>query len=673
MKKVIYILSMMVFMLSQCTIDFPEDPKAPKWDLKITRIPLFKADTLRLGDKLKSDQIEPVGSDSILTVGIDNSKMFDLSDKLKFPAQSKSFSDELGEFQVDVDQAVESDIMLVEIFPQMEPALEDSAIVPPSEIRPPAKEMTLKDFLYVSIVSGGVMINLKNELGFAVDAQDNKDLYLDIIDVGQGNTIIETIEIQRIEDGETSSHYVDLSGKVISNEIKIELYGFMKGSEGEKVFISNNAKIRVTVFPDDFIVNEAQAKIVPQTLDLSGSIDINVDSLMVKSAEIESGSITFYVNNQFDFNIEIQIRFENLFDENNNPITATIPIPSKNDEQTIVDLANTLIDLDNKDLSFDVGLQIFPEPMKIYTLTSNDEFFSQVETSDIQFKSVTGDFNLTTSFPEIEEEVIKNPPDELESISFKDVQVDVLFINSPFDLDLNLLIEGVRNNQKFPLEIDEYLVPGAVLQLNRNGVNNDNSSPTIVDIINNIPEKLVIQGGLKVIGNDITFNKNDQVGVNYKIGFPFTFATNNAQFSNSDSLNIDDDMRDYLNDHTISAGLAVTVENGLPVSGNISMLVGADSLNITTEIFSFTLPEPVLAANGVVVNPGVLENEIELTEDQFLAIADGYFYKIRVDINDVSEATLTANDYIILKDIYMSGKVLFDPENLSDESDNGNN
>jgi len=131
-------------------------------------------------------------------------------------------------------------------------------------------------------------------------------------------------------------------------------------------------------------------------------------------------------------------------------------------------------------------------------------------------------------------------------------------------------------------------------------------------------------------------------------------------------------MRDFLRDNSMSAGITMSVENGLPISGALSLLVGPDSTNISSKILTLNLPKPTLT-NGVVTTPGATTINIELDKQKFLAIANANFYQFDVTIDDISDAAITATNYLVIHDVFISGSFLFDPEGLAAGEDGGNN
>ena len=667
MKKLIVLFMLILVSFFYCTLDIPDDPKAPKWDIEIEKIPFLKADTLTIRDRLNPDDFKRKGADSLVSIDISDEKYFDLADKFKIPPQNTSFSDRLGEIEIDINQSVNVEISFTDIYPEFSYLLGTEAVIPETEIEPVDKSIELEEFSSVSVVSGGVTMEVTNNMGFVMDG----DMKMDLIDVGKNNQLIETIILERIENNESATHYVNLAGKIISNRLKAILYGTLNGSDGQVVYIPINAGINLTVTPEKIVVNEATAKLPEQSFDLSGSVDINLDSLRIRQAKIESGSIIIKIDNDFDFNVDLNISIPNVLDSNNDELKKMLSITAHNTKHASIPFNNSTIDLDNKDLVFSVLVTIFPDTSRMYTIKSSDELSVEVNISEILLESVTADFDLTEQFPEIREDVFKDMPEELDNFGFHEIIVTLGFLNCPFDLDLDIVITGVRNNVTKQLPIKKTVEKNSSLILSRNGVNNDLSSPTIVDLINMLPEEILISGSVGVKGENVTFKKNDQIGVKYGIDFPLIFSTAGASFSHYDSLIIEGGMRDFLKDNSMSAEMILTVENAFPISGMLSLSVGQDSTNISSKLLTIGLPKPVLK-NNVVNTPGVATFTIALDKPQFTAIADAIFYQFDVSIDDIQEAGITANDFIIIKDVFLSGSFLFDPNGIS-EDENGNN
>ena len=665
-RKLLVLSSLWLFFY--CTLNMPNDPKPPKWDIELERIPLFKADTLRLGDELKSDDFMRIGDDSLLVVTREDNKKFYLGDKLKIPAQQKSFSDRIGNFEIKGGQSISHEISFVEIFPDLEPFLGQNTVVPSGDMPNIERATTFEDFLSVHIISGGFQIEVYNHLGFVLGDQ----IMLEITDEDNG-TLIARIDLGRIEHNSTGTYFVNLADKTISSNLKVKIYGSLVGSEGQEVLIPSDAGFTVTVTPHDIIADQARARLPQQTFELAGDVDINSDTLKVRTASVKTGSINLSVNNQFQFPIDVAITIPNIKNSGGNAMHVLLTISANGYfEETIV-LDNALLDIDGKDLTFETKLSIYPDPQSYYTMSAGDELTVNIDISDVQLAEVTGDFDIGAEFPDISEEVFKNFPEELENISLYNAILTMDFINSPFDeIALHARMQATKGAETRELVINKSFAKGTQIVLDREGINNDGSSPTFIDILNLLPEEIFIEGDVRVIGQNVSFNNQDSLGVAYSIEVPLAFSLSGASYSDHDSLDMDDDARDKIRQYIHSTSIELTIENALPFSGSLSFMVGTDSMAINQELFTISLPRPTLNGEGHVVQSAVATLNISLTQEKYQLLADAYFYKYNITLDDIDLAQLSANDYIIVRDVYVSGQMLIDPDGMSDDSDGDN-
>ncbi|NOZ62470.1 MAG: hypothetical protein GXO74_12405 [Calditrichaeota bacterium] len=662
MKRSLLIFALLILgLVSRCTLNLPEDPRPPKWDLLVEEIPLFSADTLRVGDEFSRDTYNRLGPDSILSINKNGQKTFGLADKLRIQSQNVHASAQLGNFEISATQQSSTEIYFTDIYPELAGHEGQQAIVPPKDLTPVEKEVTLTDFDSVNVVTGRVRLEVTNHLGMDLSG----DVRLAILDQVRANAPIDTLQLGLIRDGETRFFYVDLENELISSSILAVLFGRMDGSNGQTVTLVQGARLELSVSPEDIVADAAYgANLKEQILELTDSIDLSTDSLTVRRGEIEYGSILLEITNHFNFGIGLEIDVLSITDANGDPFSLSLNLSPGQTGSDVVYLDNGVLDLDGENLKFGIKLQIFPNASNRYDLKSSDELGVAVKLSDIQFSSVTADFNIATSFPEFEEEVFPQGTENLKNFDFHDVWLKMQFLDTPFDLGLNLTFNAVRSDTSYKIVIQKNIPANGSLLLNRNGANEDQSQPTIVDLFNIIPEKMLVSGSVRVMGQNATFHKDDQMGVRYDLDFPLMFTTKNSHYSKTDSLNIDEDARQKIRDYTYQGSINVSLVNSLPISGFLSLFVGPDSNHVDSEIFTIVLPRPTLRNDGVVAQPASGSFVIELTKQKFTEIADSYFLRFEASLDDTPEATLTANDYLIVKDVFINGKFLIDPDNL---------
>ena len=656
MKRIAILLTLLL--ITSCTFNLPDDPKPPKWEIEIEKIPFLKADTLRIGDTLEPDDFVRSGADSILGLKIEDYSSFMLRDELKISQRQENFSDKVGEFKIATSEPYDTDINFAELYPDYTSLIGTSVVVPTTPLIPIERTINYSEYASLEIASGGIMLMVENRLGFPF----GNTFSLELIDIPSGEQSITMINVnESIPNGQSGSYWIDLAGKTISSNIKAILKGTLNGSGGQEVFISATSGISLSLQPQDIIVTKAVARLPQQSFELTGSVDVNTDTLTVKEAGIRQGYIDIDVDSQFDFPVFLMVSTPELRDENGDTVTANIYANPGIMTSSRIFLDRSTLKLDDGELNFTVSMEIYPDGQSVYVLDSQDELSVDVTMSDIYFDNVTADMNLRTDFPEIREDIIEDPPEDLENINFKDAIVRISIPKSPFDVDLNIQLEAYKDGIVNTLHIDNSLGKDEELILSQDGINYDGSSPTIVDIINMLPEEIRIFGDLRAIGNDVSLNAEDVIDVEYSIEFPLSFSLTAASYTDTDSLDIDDDARENMRDLTFSGDVEMTVRNGVPLSGSLSLYVGADSMSVDHEILSISLPAPKIS-NGIVTEPGISSFNIGLEEDDILQISDSYFYRFAAQLDDSELSTLTANDYIIVEQVYLSGKVLVDTE-----------
>jgi hypothetical protein len=656
MKRIAILLTLLL--VASCTLNLPDDPKPPKWEIEIEKIPFLKADTLRIGETLEPDDFVRSGSDSILGLKIEDYSSFMLKDELKISRRQENFSDEVGEFKITTTEPYNTDINFAELYPNYTNLIGTSVVVPTTPLIPIERTINYTEYVSLEIASGGIRLVVENRLGFPF----GNAFSLELIDIPSGDQSITMINVnESIPSGQSGSYWIDLAGKTISSNLKVILKGTLNGSGGQEVFISENSGISLSLQPQDIIVTKAVARLPQQSFELTGSVDVNTDTLTVKEAGIRQGYIDINIDSQFDFPVFLMISTPELQNENGDTVTANIYANPGIISSSRIPLDRSTLKLDDGELNFAVSMEIYPDGQSVYVLDSEDELSVDVTMSDIYFDYVNADMNLRTDFPEIREDIIEDPPEDLENINFMDAIVRISIPKSPFDVDLNIQLAAYKDGVVNTLQIDNTLGKDEELILSKDGINYDGSSPTIVDIINMLPEEIRIFGDLHAIGKDVVLNAEDVIDVEYSIEFPLSFSLSAASYTDTDSLDIDNDARENMRDLTFSGDVEMTERNAVPLSGSLSLFVGTDSLNVNHEILSITLPAPKMS-NGIVTEPGISSFNVGLQEDDILQISNSYFYRFAAQLDDSELSTLTANDYIIVEQVYLSGKVLVDTE-----------
>lgn len=154
------------------------------------------------------------------------------------------------------------------------------------------------------------------------------------------------------------------------------------------------------------------------------------------------------------------------------------------------------------------------------------------------------------------------------------------------------------------------------------------------------------------------------IKVIYKIQIPMYLKPDSYYELNDTIKDVGDDIDDALEDASIdNARLILTVSNGLPVKGDLSLIL-LDSLNreITTDLdTNYSIDAPAIDAGGYVTQGGVTPQkiEIELTNSQIedLKKANHIAYRFRIDSKDDYSHFTTSNYFGVKLGMFVRGSV----------------
>ncbi|RKY85313.1 hypothetical protein DRQ09_07460 [candidate division KSB1 bacterium] len=516
------------------------------------------------------------------------------------------------------------------------------------------KNINFDNFSSVKFSSGIIKVRLKNNFPISIGSP----FTVELID-GNTQNLIGTLNFGKISPGNESTQTLDLSGKTISNNINIKVTGQSSGSEGNPVSVDPEASCEAKVSFENLVAEEANAKIPAQTYTVENKIKVNSDSLKLNFAQIESGLIKFNFNNNFNFPIYINLKIPNIVSIGGDTLNQRIDINPNSQQEFNIDLENYIIIPINDSLTYKADVSINPDPNQFITIRSTDFIKIDATVDRLKFKEVNASVNLSVDFPEIDEELLSEPPDELKNFNLDNVIFTLIFENMPANLSVDITIISIKSGKEKILPIKFGIAQGVKdsVVLDKNGVNGDMSSPTIVDLINDLPERIKVSGNIKLFGDNVSLKSTEKLNIKYKVKVPFQFSLNQTSIEDTVKLDLDDDTRDILRDNLVRTNLIGTIVNNTPLGGEL-MISAGDSVK---GVYQDLLTSPVgfdianINASGFTTSPKETNFTFELTKEKFLILANANKIIINVTLYDVAKAAVRSTDYIIVKDVKLSG------------------
>jgi len=324
-----------------------------------------------------------------------------------------------------------------------------------------------------------------------------------------------------------------------------------------------------------------------------------------------------------------------------------------------IDLQNYIIKPINDQVVYSADVQMSPDPNSIININSTDFIKIDVTLNELTFSEVNADVNISVEFPEIDEELMEETPDMLENFNLSNVVFTLVFDNMPGDLDVDIEIISVKSGGETKLPLSFTIAQGIKdsVVLDKNGINGDGSSPTIVDLLNNLPERLKVSGDIQLTGDDVTLRSTEDLEITYNVKVPFQFSLSETSIGDTIALDIEDDTKDMIRDNLVSTSLNGTIENNTALGGYL-MLFAGDS---TTGVYQEILPSSVgfdaanLNSEGYAISPKETDFSLELTKEKFELLANANSIVLDITLHDLTKGSLSSNDYIIVKNVKFSG------------------
>ncbi|MCK4965394.1 hypothetical protein KAS50_00100 [bacterium] len=440
-----------------------------------------------------------------------------------------------------------------------------------------------------------------------------------------------------------SADTIEIGKELEGDNIQADAVDLLHVSFTNETEFSVDDQMRLDSASENFV---GGPNIPTQRFEFGTQIQINDrPEFSVNSAVIAQGDyyIDMDFNNTFSFDINLEISISQLKDNQDNPFYQNIQVQPGQSNNRFYISENT-ITLNGGNLSIDAVVNI-PQPV-----WGGDDYFSIIATvSELDFSEVTADIdNIQEQFIDVNENLFDDPPEGLDNFELAQADFSIRMLNVPFDVATNFDIttrkDGAENS----------LTRGVTIP----GGDQTSHGFDIAEVINTMPENITISGFGTVSGTNVTITRGTKFRVEYTVDVPLQFSVmQSSTIEETDKLDIDKDARDAIKDNLINAGMEGIIINETPLSGSLELYVGASEISTTSKIFSISLPGR--GSEGVI--------DLNISKSDLDILADANYYRYYVTLDAVSDAQIKSTDYIIVKDIFLSGSGKIDLEDLDDD------
>ncbi len=589
-------------LLTGCEINKPE---MPTFDTSVA-IPLG-IERIEIMDAIGDDDFLQITDDNGLAFSITGEPDtmafdFDLSAEIG----SQSFGEGLGNFELSDLDPMNYQFELGDIWPAADGAVNVSTAVPHFPIDIASDSQDIPDLESAILASGTATITVNNNLPVPVSADSGIDQIVLVMENPSNGDVVATFIFPLIASGSSSSQVADLSGVTLPDGIRVRLNGGSPGSSGAVVVVNGTDAIAIDALFENLIVSSAMAVVGAQEFESTFETNLPAD-YEISHALISGGSIVMALTNDMSIPATAEITWDQLQDQSGLPLVATYNLAPGESVTREIDFTGRVLSSGGAPISILEGVLNIQTPgsgTTAVSMSAEDGFTANISGGSLTFSSVTGlipsyDFAIDPIVEEID------LPDELDGIELTRATMRLNISNSAgLPADINLTLSGTSASGSVrSLVVNEEIMPALTRTPSTTVITLNESNSTIVDFLNNLPVNISMVGDVSVGGNGTqgTVSVGDIAVIDYEIISPLeVIITGSTIAGDPENMDIDQDMRDMINDHALGARVETEILNHLPVAVQLRILASSNVSTIETDPELIIGPLVVAAA---MVNP----------------------------------------------------------------------
>ena len=306
----------------------------------------------------------------------------------------------------------------------------------------------------------------------------------------------------------------------------------------------------------------------------SNSIALD-DSTVVYNAVLKSGDLSLKIDNSIGVVADVFFQIDEFY-KNSTSLDTTFTInPGVSNVEIDLSGYNLVLpsDVDTQKVNYVSNISL-PSDQEM-TLSLSDSIAIEVNMTNLEFLTVTGQINPVTVDIDPVEQTIDALPEELDGFDFEDVEMTIDFnssIDLPVYLDLSITAYNDQSGDSVVKNVSQNIHANPSIQI-----------PDASTLINIRPDRIIARGSAQVGDLDSigTVASDDSLSGVMTVKAPLMFLIDeDAVISpdpaelveQGDSLGIPDDI--------IDAALILHIENQWEFGANVSIVLAPDSLSI---------------------------------------------------------------------------------------------
>jgi len=604
-----------------------------KWHPNIA-VPLFSTQ-VTLSDVIGNDSSLIKQSDSLLVFVYNQDSVFIINadSLLQFNNQaSYNFSFSLGVLRMG-DFEITDSISITNLLSEMQTNVADSLrkydgqqnVFPPFSLNEiyTLSLPVVDNYRQLSFSSGSFTLNTQNNLPVIVDT-----LFYDLIDINRGTTL-KSVKLFNIAPGTNKSINIDLKGKVVSNNLKVNLIKLSsQGSNPNNVQINLSKGLSFRFQATNLQVVSGTAKI-PQQNVFSEQRWINLgfqNGEKIYNLLFKLGNIDYDIHSGLPTEVSVHMDLPTGSINGSTP-SKDVNITSNSNARGSWDLGNTSIDLTtNTTIPFNQFPVTFTSTMssgnQMVTFNSSDPITTSFSINNLTIASAQGylgqrSFTFDPDSITLDLDFLKQLKGNL---ILNDPKIILHYQNGlgiPIQMNLNFTAINSENESQQDLNLDpiSFQYPGTIGQSVSGQISIDKNNSSIVDFLSLRPDLINYSGNALINPDGKTTNFiTDSVGfiANAEIRIPLALQADHLTFS--DTIN---DIRISKDNIPIQSGsILAVVSNGFPLEIKMQLSFPDSITGQTLTTLNFgTIASASVDNTGKVSSAGQSKINITISED----------------------------------------------------------
>lgn len=659
-----------LWLIAGCEVNSPE---MPSFDSSVV-VPLG-VERVEVLDALDDEDYlvqELDGSVSFFIEG--DPDTMDFAFDLATDVQPQSIRQGLGNFDLAAMDPLAYGFTLGEIWAPAAGVTNLVTPVPPFPIDVLSPGQDLPDIDSATLASGSASITVTNGLPVPISANAGPDRIELVLENPADGAALATFHFDEILPGGTATQAADLAGVVLPGQVRVRLTGGSPGSGASAVVVNGDDSIAVDAVFSDLVVSEATAVVDAQSFATNFDTELPTDYEILQ-AVIESGSIGLDVANDMPIPCTAVMTWPAIVDLDGNPLITSFDLAPFESASRTVDFTGRIVDGGGAALTAltaDVDIVTPGSGAGTVTLAATDGLTASLTGGTIAFSSVTGVVpTQEVAIDPVEEEI--DLPDELDGLELTAATMLLHVANSsglPGQVDVVLTGTSATGSIR-TLTVSREIEAAIERATRTTTIILDESNSSLVEFMNNLPESVTLAGAVSVGGVSGTVHADDYAVVDWEITAPVEVVINDATIeTDPDALDVDDDIRDMINDHIRGARLETEILNHLPMGVEVRILAGTDTLTLAQapalEIGPFSVTAAIVdPATHTVAEAVTSTQRIDLSAEQARILGQPDLFTliaVRMPSTDGAPIRLMASDYLEVR-----GMIRIDFEVSDDE------